>query len=102
MISLGPYGKEGFSSSNNNNNKLLPIILLVASAAAIVVMFYPSVLWSILFLFISTANLQFAVVTKKAKAAQGKKALECRGSPLANAKEFFAKSEEVRHLVTAT
>jgi hypothetical protein len=36
------------------------------------------------------------VVTKKAKAAQGKKALECRVSPLANAKEFFAKSEEVR------
>jgi hypothetical protein len=63
---------------------------------------YPSVLWSILFLFISTANLQFAVVTKKAKAAQGKKALECRGSPLANAKEFFVKSEEERHPVTAT
>src|SRR5687767_16006972 len=39
---------------------------------------YPSVLWSILFLFVSTANLQFAVVTKKAMAAQGKKALECR------------------------
>jgi hypothetical protein len=63
---------------------------------------YPSVLWSILFLFISTANLQFAMVTKKAKAAQGKKALEYRGSPLANAKEFFVKSEEERHPVTAT
>jgi hypothetical protein len=57
---------------------------------------YPSVLWNILFLFISTANLQFAVVNKKAMAAQGKKALESRGSPLANAKEFFVKSEAER------
>jgi hypothetical protein len=36
------------------------------------------------------------VVTKKAKAAQGKKALECRGFPLTNAIEFFVKSEEER------
>jgi hypothetical protein len=57
---------------------------------------YPSVLWNILFLFISTANLQFAVVNKKAMAAQGKKALESRGSPLANAKDFFVKSEAER------
>jgi hypothetical protein len=59
---------------------------------------YPSVLWNILFLFISTANLQFAVVNKKAMAAQGKKALESRGSPLANAKEFFVKSEAERDI----
>jgi hypothetical protein len=34
------------------------------------------------------------VVNKKAQRVQGKKPAECRGSPLANAKEFYAKSEE--------
>jgi hypothetical protein len=85
-------GKESIRS---NKNKLLPIILVVASAAERLLPLpcYPSVLWSILFLFLSTANLQFAVVNKKAQTVQGKKPVECRGSSLANAKEFYAKSE---------
>jgi hypothetical protein len=55
---------------------------------------YLSVLWSILFLFLSTANLQFAMVNKKARGSQGKEVVECRGSSLANAKVFSTRSEE--------
>jgi hypothetical protein len=82
-------------SIRSNKNKLLPIILVVASAAERLLPYYPSVLWSILFLFLflSTANLQFAVDNKKAQTVQRRKPVECRGSPLANAKEFYMKSE---------
>jgi hypothetical protein len=49
---------------------------------------------TILFIFTSAANFRFAVVSKKAMAAKGKKALECReGISLTNAKEFSAKSQ---------
>jgi hypothetical protein len=85
------YGKE---STSSNKNKLLSIILLAASAAAIVAMFILPFFGVYFFLFLFTANLQFAVVNKKAQTVQGKKPAECRGSPLANAKEFYAKSEE--------
>jgi hypothetical protein len=50
--------------------------MLVVSAAAIVAMI---IFWVPgLYFFISTTNFHFAVVSKKAMAAKGKKALECR------------------------
>ncbi|MDQ4014991.1 MAG: hypothetical protein M3136_04415 [Thermoproteota archaeon] len=99
---FGPLWKGGFQQHHQQQQQTLANNSAGSICCSNCCYVYPSVLWSILFLFISTANLQFAVVTRKAKAAQGKKALECRGSPLANAKEFFVKSEEERHPVTAT
>jgi hypothetical protein len=55
---------------------------------------YPSVLWDILFLFLSTLNLQFAVISKKASGSQGKESVEHRGSSLANAKEFSLQNQK--------
>jgi hypothetical protein len=74
------YGKGSIS----NNNKLLPIILLVASVAQqlLLCLSFRSLEYTFYFSFYHY-NLQFALVNKKAQAAQRKKAMECRGSPLA-------------------
>jgi hypothetical protein len=70
----------------NNNIKLLSIMMLVAYTAAYTAgdcwYDYPLGPQSILFIFLCPANFHFAVVSKKAVAAKGKKALECRGDLL--------------------
>jgi hypothetical protein len=80
------YGK----GSINNNTKLLPIILLIASAAAIVAMFIFQFFGVYFFFFFFFLPLTFSLPwsIKKAMGSQGKEAVECIGSSLANTKEF--------------